>query len=88
MINKTHERALKIVLNDPISDFETMLQNIVDVTTGHKNVQNFIIEFFKTKYDLAPPITDSILNRRTVCYNFRNLQVFQRRKERELYFML
>ena len=28
MINKIHERALRIVLNNHISDFETMLQNM------------------------------------------------------------
>ena len=28
MINKIHERALRIVLNDHISDFETMLRNM------------------------------------------------------------
>ena len=42
-------KALRIILNNHISDFETMLRNIMD----------------------------SMLNRRTICYNFRNLQEFQ-----------
>ena len=36
MINKIHERALRIVLNDHISDFDTMLRNINDITTDCK----------------------------------------------------
>ena len=40
-----------------------------------------MIELFKIKYDLAPPITGSLLNGRTICYNFRNLQVSFGKKE-------
>ena len=74
MINKIHERALRIVLNDHISDFETMLRNINDIAIYHRNIQILMIEL---RHDLAPPIMDSMLNRRTICYNFRNLQEFQ-----------
>ena len=46
-----------------------------------------MIETFKIKYDLAPPIIDSMLNRRNICYNFRNLQYFQlERKKTVLWF--
>ena len=73
MFNKIYERALRIVLNDNISDFEPMLRNMNDITIDHRNIQTLTIELFKIKYDLAPPIMDSMLNRRTICYNFRNL---------------
>ena len=82
MINKIHERALRIVLNDHISDFETIRRNMNDTTVHHRNIQTLMIEFFKIKYDLAPPIIDSMLNRRTICYNFRNLQEFQSERKR------
>ena len=36
-----------------------------------------MIELFKIKYDLAPPIMNSMFNRRTICYNFRDLQESQ-----------
>ena len=81
MINNIHERALRIVLNDHISDFETMLGNINDITIHHRNIQTLMIELFKIKYDLAPPVKDSMLNRRTICYNFRNLKVSVGKKE-------
>ena len=45
-------------------------------------------EFFKIKHDLAPPIMDSILNRRTIYYNFRNLQEFQLERKRTVFYSL
>ena len=44
-----------------------------------------MIELFKIKYDRAPPIMDSMLNRRTVCYNFRNWQEFQSERKRTVF---
>ena len=38
--------------------------------------QTLMISLFKIKYDLAPPIIYSMLNRRKICYNFKNLQEF------------
>ena len=66
-INKIHERALRIVLSDHISDFATMLQNMNEITIHHRNIQTLMIEPFKIKYDLALSITDSMLSRRTIC---------------------
>ena len=68
MINKIHERALRIVLNDHISDLETMLRNINDITIHHRNIQTLITDLFKIKYGFAPPAMDFVLNRRTICY--------------------
>ena len=82
MINKIHERALRIVLNDRCSDSETMLLNMNDITIHHRYIQTLMSELFKIKYDLAPPVMDSLLNRRTICYNFRNLQEFQSERKR------
>ena len=53
MISKVHERALRVILGDDLSDFETSLQNNKDM-----------IEMFKIKNELAPPIMDSIFERR------------------------
>ena len=86
MINKIHERALRIVLNDSISDFETMLRNSIAI--HHRNNQNLITELSKIKYDLGPPIMDSILNRKTTCCNFRNLQEFQLERKRTVFYGL
>ena len=47
MINKIHERALWIVLNDLINDFETMLRTMNDITIHHRNIQTLMVELFK-----------------------------------------
>ena len=88
MINKIHERALRIVLNDNISDFETMLLNTNYITIHHRNIQTLMIELFKINHGLAPPIKDSMLNRRTICYNVRNFQEFQSERKRTVFYGL
>ena len=90
MISKIHERALRIVLNNNISNFETILWNVNDITIHHRNIHiiTLMIEFFKIKYGLAPPIMDSMLNRRTVCYNLRKLQEFQSERNRTVFYGL
>ena len=88
MINKILERALRIVLNDHISDFETMPRNTYDITIRHRKIQTLTSELFKMKYDLAPSVMDSMLNRRTICYNFKHLQEFQTERKRAIFFGL
>ena len=65
-----------------------MLRNINDITIDHRNIQTHMIELFKIKYDLAPPVMDSMLNSGTICYNFRNLQEFQLERKRTVFYGL
>ena len=44
-----------------------------------------MIELYKIKNELAPPIIDSMLNRRKITYNFRNLQEFQSGRKRTVF---
>ena len=53
-INKVHERALTVILNDHESDFETLLQNNNYVCNHHRNIQTLLIEIFKIKKGFAP----------------------------------
>ena len=64
MINKVHERALKIILNDYESHFEALLQNNKDVCNHHRNIQILLIEIFKLKKGFAPRIMGPILKER------------------------
>ena len=59
MINKVYERALRVILGDNLSDFESLFQNIRDIRSHHKNIQSLMIDVFKIKNELAPPIMDS-----------------------------
>ena len=88
MINKIHETTLRIVLSNHISDFETMLRNINDITIHHRNIQTLMIELFKIKHDLAHSIMDSVLNNITICYNYRNLQEFYSERKRTVFYGL
>ena len=60
MINKLHERALRVVLGGDLSYFEPLFQNNNDIYSHHKNVQSLMIEMFKIKNELAPPIMNLI----------------------------
>ena len=76
MINKLHERALRLVLNDHVKDFEALLQKSDDISCHHRNIQMLMTEIYKLLNKLAPPIMDLMLNTRNITYNFRNLQEF------------
>ena len=69
MINKVHERTLRVLLNDHGSDFETILQINNDVCNHHRTIQTLLIEIFKFKKGFAPPIMGYILKRRNNTYN-------------------
>ena len=64
MINKIHERALRLMLNDYTSDFDTLLQNINDTCNHHGNIQTMMVEIYQIKNNLNPPIMDFIFERK------------------------
>ena len=74
MINKVHERVLRGILREDLSDFQSLLQNNEGICRHHKNIQSLMIEMFKIKNDLALLILNSMFGRRNESYNFRNFQ--------------
>ena len=82
MITKVHERALRVILGNNLSDFQSSLQNNKDICSHHKNIQSLMIEMFKIKNELAPPIMDSMFERRNESYNLRNFQEFLTERKR------
>ena len=60
MINRVHERPLRVILGDDLSDFESLLQNNRGICSHHKNIQRLMIEIFKIKNESAPPIMASM----------------------------
>ena len=87
MINKLHERSLRIILNDYSSNFNILLENN-DISNHHRNIQALLIEVFKMKNELAPPIMESILNKRFNTYNLRNFQEFATERKRTVWYGL
>ena len=53
-INRLHERALRVVYNDYVNSFETLLSIDGSVTIHHRNIQRGAIEMYKIKNGLAP----------------------------------
>ena len=88
MINKAHERALRVLLNDHESDFETLLYINNDVCNHHRNIQTLLIKIFKIKKGFAPPIMESILKGRNNTCNVINFQEFETERKRTVYFGL
>ena len=56
MINKIHERALRLIPNDHTSDFDTLLQNSNDTCNHHRNIETLMAEIYKIKNNLNPPV--------------------------------
>ena len=82
MINKIHERTLRLILNDHISNTDTLLQNNNDTCNHHRNIQTLMAEIYKIKNNLNPPVMDFIFERRNNTYNLRNFQEFAMKRKR------
>ena len=84
MINEVHERALRVILGDNLSDFESLLQSNKDICSHHKNIQSLMIEMFKIKN--APPIMDSMFESRNESYNLHSFQEFLTERKRTAHY--
>ena len=82
IISKLHERSIRIVLNDYLSDFNELLENSNEICNHHRNIRTLLIEIFKIKNELTPPIMESMLNRRVSIYNLSNFQEFVTERQR------
>ena len=62
LINKIHERALRIAYNDYTSDFKALLETDCSVKIHQRNIQTLALESFKTKNDLNPNFMENIIS--------------------------
>ena len=82
MINKVHERALRLILNDHTSDFDTVLQNNNDSFSQYRRIQTLMVKIYKLKNNLNLPIMDFMFDRRNNMYNLSNFQEFVTKRKR------
>ena len=61
-INNLHKRALMIVYQDKISDFETLLKNDESVTIHVGNLHYLVSEIYKVKNNIFPEIVREIFH--------------------------
>ena len=76
LINKIHERALRIAYNDYDSDYETLLQKADAVIIHQRNIHVLAIEVYNTLNDLNPPFMKEIFCLRQQNYIARRQQLF------------
>ena len=88
MINKLHERSHKIILNGYSCNLNMLLENNKDLSNHHRNIQVWLIEVFKMKNELAPPIMAAILNKIFNTYSLRNFQEFVTERKRTVWYGL
>ena len=72
LINRIHERALRIPYNDYISDFDTLLSNDDSVTVHQRNIQYLTLEIHKTINNLNPEFMKDIFCLKQQHYSARS----------------
>ena len=75
LINKVHERLLRLITNDESSSFETLLQNINDITVHQRNLQILMTEVYKIIQGEAPAIMKNLFILRENIHNIRHFQI-------------
>ena len=60
MINKLHEKTLRIVLNDQTSNFETLLIEHCDICNHHRNIQTLMTEAYTIQNNVAHPVMETM----------------------------
>ena len=73
VINRIHERALRIAYNDYTSSFTTLLEKDNAMSIHERNIQALALEIFKTNNDLNPSFMKSIFCPSQHNYNTRNM---------------
>ena len=59
LINKIHDRSLRIVTSDKNSNFEDLLKSNNQITMHQRNLQLLMTEVFEIMNGLNPPIIDN-----------------------------
>ena len=70
-INKSHERALRLVYKDRNLSFTQLLDMDKSVSVHHRNLQKPATEMFKVKHDLSPRFMHTIFASSKNPYNLR-----------------
>ena len=60
LINRIHERTLRIAYNDYVSDFKSLLEKDNSMTVHLHNIQALTLEIYKTLNNLNPTLMNEI----------------------------
>ena len=71
-INKSHERALRLVYDDYVSALEELLEKDNSFTVHHYNMQTLCIELYKVFSGQSRTIFGDLFERKNINYNLRS----------------
>ena len=74
LINRIHERSIRIVSGNNESNFENLLEKNKEMTIHQRNLQVLMTEVFKIINGYVPPIIDSFFIFRENRHSLRNFQ--------------
>ena len=80
LINRIHERPVRIVYNDTSSTFQELLQRNRSVSIHHKNIQTLTTEVFKVV--ACPSIMETFFDFRENKYSIRKFQEMRQQEVR------
>ena len=72
LINRIHERALRIAYNDYLSNFDALLEKDNAITIHERNIQALAIEIYKTVHHLSPDLMTEIFKPNQQHHSSRN----------------
>ena len=76
MINRIHQRSLKLIYNDNDTSFENLLMKANEVNIHVTNLQRLMTHMYKCVNNLAPPISRDTFIPRQNPHNIRNFREF------------
>ena len=74
LINKVHEKSLRIVSSDNHSSFKSLLSKYKEITIHQRNLQVLMTETFKIIKGISRPIMENFFILRENAHNVRNFQ--------------
>ena len=75
LINKVHERSLRLITNNQNSSFETLFQNNKDITFHQKNLQILMTEVYDIVKGKALAIMKNLFIFEENIYNIGNFEI-------------
>ena len=75
LINKVHERSLRLITNNQNSSFETLFQNNKDITFNQKNLQILMTEVYDIVKGEALAIMKNLFIFGENIYNIGNFEI-------------
>ena len=75
-INRIHEKSLRIIYNDYVSDYNNLLSLSNKPTIHQYCIQSLVTEIYKFLNNLSPDVMNKVFTLREIPYQLRNPNIF------------